>query len=622
MSRIEPLSCEPLRVWSRLEPRSREVEFEHALSAPVHDPLWMLARQWQFGEFHGEDTGSAVIATLARRLTPVVGLQPLGRGADQRPLPPAPAEVSLPAEARVEALPIDFPPLVRAQLGRTFLLHLSDAISAAPPADPALDADAVGELFRRAFPIRLDPPPGDDDPVATARWRASGRARRALAALAGRSVDGVSVFEAVRDGATWERLPDALRNGIDPAGRDLVVRALQSYRAWFSELYRDAPGYGAWDHEKLEYRAAAVVPRRGGAFELTVDGHVDGKLDWYAFDQGNAVPGAASSTTTRIWSAIPTPAQFPGMPNPRWWRFEDAAVDLGNIHASRTDVPLIVVAEFAQLFGNDWLVVPFRQEVGTLTEIEGIVVTDVFGWKTLVSAPPPASAGRWTAWDLFSLSPRGPAEQAAALPHHLFLPPTLGTVLDAQPREAVALVRDESANLAWGIETRVPDGLGGGRDGAEAAQRFRQALDAIVPVPPPPADGPALRYRLGAPMAEHWIPFVPVHLPGSTRATRLQVASMPRVVGGSATEDKVRPRTSILRHGLQDDDARTEASFLDEEEIPRAGVVVRGGLRRARWLGGATLVWHARTVSSGRGEVDGGLRFDVVERNDPGAGPG
>ena len=30
----------------------------------------MLTRQWQFGEFHGEDAGSAVMATLAHRSLP------------------------------------------------------------------------------------------------------------------------------------------------------------------------------------------------------------------------------------------------------------------------------------------------------------------------------------------------------------------------------------------------------------------------------------------------------------------------------------------------------------------------------------------------------------------------
>ena len=33
--------------------------------AEVRDPLWMLARQWQLGEFRGDDAGSAVSVTFA-----------------------------------------------------------------------------------------------------------------------------------------------------------------------------------------------------------------------------------------------------------------------------------------------------------------------------------------------------------------------------------------------------------------------------------------------------------------------------------------------------------------------------------------------------------------------------
>ena len=33
-----------------------------SLQARIYDPLWLLARQWQFGEFQGEDNGSPMVA--------------------------------------------------------------------------------------------------------------------------------------------------------------------------------------------------------------------------------------------------------------------------------------------------------------------------------------------------------------------------------------------------------------------------------------------------------------------------------------------------------------------------------------------------------------------------------
>src|SRR5262249_38284792 len=61
-----------ITTWTRLEPRSRSAEMNTSLQARIYDPLWMLARQWQLGEFQGEDNGPPVIARWraeAARLT-------------------------------------------------------------------------------------------------------------------------------------------------------------------------------------------------------------------------------------------------------------------------------------------------------------------------------------------------------------------------------------------------------------------------------------------------------------------------------------------------------------------------------------------------------------------------
>ncbi len=607
---IDYATCEPLRVWNRLEPRTRKVEFDAALTASVHDPMWMLARQWQLGEFKGEDTGSAVFATLARRVTPVSAVA-VGSG------PPEAEDLSLPVEARVERLPVPFPPLVRAQAGRRFLATMAETAAEQPPATPFVLADHRG-WFAAAFPIPAPAVPDEEDLAGRARARADARSRRVAAALAGRAVDGVELFAALVPGMTLAQLPAPLVAKLPPDHGPLVLAALERFRAWFAALYPADAGADGWDPAQLEYRAACTVPRDVGTVTLTVDEHVTGRLDWHAFDQGlGGVPGAGSQTDVR--SVLPAPAEFAGMPRPRWWELEDAAVDLGHFRAQATDLAKIVVAEFALLYGNNWFVVPYRQPVGTLAEVEGVVVTDSFGFRTFVTAAVPSSGGRWTAWDLFSLSPRGTVAAGAPLPQHLFIPATVGQVAEGEPHESVALVRDESANMVWAVERRIPDGMGGSRDGTAAARSFTDALAALADGDGAGSEaesGPDLRYRLGTSVPESWIPFVPVHETGSTREIRLQRASMPRFVGGET--ERVRPLTSILRPGLPADDAlpETSAYLLNEEEVPRVGVNVHGGMRRARWLDGRTVVWHGRTVVSGRGEVDAGLRFDVVEPRD------
>src|SRR4029079_17220612 len=62
---VEGVSAVP-----RVEPISREGDPGRGLAAPVHDPLWGLARQRQFGELAGEDSGSPVQTALRVRLPP------------------------------------------------------------------------------------------------------------------------------------------------------------------------------------------------------------------------------------------------------------------------------------------------------------------------------------------------------------------------------------------------------------------------------------------------------------------------------------------------------------------------------------------------------------------------
>src|SRR4029079_15769173 len=51
-----------ITTWMRLGPRNRNAEMKDSLQARIYDPLWLLARQWQLGEFQGEDNGSPIMA--------------------------------------------------------------------------------------------------------------------------------------------------------------------------------------------------------------------------------------------------------------------------------------------------------------------------------------------------------------------------------------------------------------------------------------------------------------------------------------------------------------------------------------------------------------------------------
>ena len=46
--------------YARLEPRPSEQDWESGFTAAIHDPVWFLGRQWQLGEYQGENASSPI----------------------------------------------------------------------------------------------------------------------------------------------------------------------------------------------------------------------------------------------------------------------------------------------------------------------------------------------------------------------------------------------------------------------------------------------------------------------------------------------------------------------------------------------------------------------------------
>jgi hypothetical protein len=133
--------------------------------------------------------------------------------------------------------------------------------------------------------------------------------------------------------------------------------------------------------------------------------------------------------------------------------------------------------------------------------------------------------------------------------------------------------------------------------------------------PAPPAPVAAVRFQVMNNLAEHWIPFLPVRVAGSTRETQLQRGAMPRMVGNDPAGFRpVEPRTSVMRPGL--DESPKRPYFVHEEEVTRAGVHVTVAYQRTRWLDGRVCVWLGAAKATGRGEASSGLAFDQLVPTD------
>lgn len=591
--------------WNRLEGRPRQVDFDRSLKAEVRDPYWMLCRQWQFGEFRGEDAGSAVKAKVQ------IESSRINRYA------PSPDSVwsyddNMPLEVRVERESIPMTLATRVQTGR----HFSRLLGAAWA--------GVRDAYLGEYSIGAPTP----DSEAEAHLLSDVQAHAFLTAVSGRVVDGGELLSAIGDGR-HDTFVSTL--GLSSGEESALRTAGTELSEWIARLFSipAAEEPVSWRASRLEYDFTCAAPadqNTEAQLVLRAKEYAGGHLDWSAFDLNDQAEAMLNAETEDIDAAqtelrapisfIPAPIEYGGMPNVRWWQFEDRKTDFGQINAATTDLALLMLAEFGLIYGNDWSLVPYDLPVGSLNDAKGVVITDVFGVRTYVRKAATRDDESWQHWNMYNLT-KDPA--GGVLAPYLLLSPAIGQREEGTPIEAVTLLRDEMANMVFGIETQIPGEIGDGVGGAEAAQALKtyfeeRALAAGFAEPEVEETGAAIRYVAGIPTPENWIPFVATRLPGSDRQVRLQRGRIARVAP-LAPNDTVEPRGDILRHGL-DQDPR-EAYYIHEEEVPRAGARVVRAFQRTRWYDGRVYTWLGRSKTVGRGEGESGLRFDQIAPREP-----
>jgi hypothetical protein len=555
----------------------------------------------------------------------------------------------MPLETLVESEPQRHDFRMRLQAGERWLKILNDlgteynaTAAGRPPFSLSAYRSKLIALFEFRLPDTPTPTPDSNDhleDIQVSKLLTNHRLKQFVAALNGRAIDGLALYDAIKDdsavAAGWK---------IHSSHEDLLENAANLFKGWVQRKFAQPTSRtSAWNPTRLEYQFACAAPTHdNGHTALVADEYYQGRLDWYGFDvdhNPSNESGLLNTSAVRrsealhqeVITFIPTPAAFSGMPNARWWEFEDGAVDLGNISADTTDLAKVVLSEFALIFGNDWFVLPYPIVVGSICDVKGLVVTDVFGQKTLVESAIQGDSDDWESWGLFNLSPR---QSEALMPANkpdtrLFLPPAISKVQESEPVEEVLFIRDEMANLIWGIETKVPDLLSRSQDGHAAAielSNFWLDIQGIDPDVESEIHETALyKYILANTVPENWIPFVAVHIKdGQNRAVRLQRASMPRLYFQDFKA--VRPRTDIMRYGMLNDPSRELQPFvnpsreeqdtpyyINEEEVPRAGAKLTATFQRTRWYDGRIYCWYGRRKTVGRGGGASGLVFDVLE---------
>lgn len=578
--------------YNRLEGRPRAADFSRALRAELRDPLWMISKQWQLGEFQGEDAATPVLAKLLLRQQPIDSFSGGIDGPD----------VPLPEERPLETV-VERQMLSMERAGRP--VHLDLRLMAGRYWKKLLvkaGLSAYLPVFLATYPI-TDPNPADpSDHLRTAHARVWQRFR----SVAGRSLDGYALLKHLLAGG-------AVENGlIAPTAAEVTTlnELADQLKSWWARLLeQDATEVNpSWQPERLEYQFA-TASAKGTANEnsFVATEYYQGALDWYNLDSRTV---SEKLLNERVIDFFPSTLTFPGMPARRWWTMEDDDRSLLNIEPDTTDINKLLLLDFQLQYANDWFVLPLTVPVGSISRIGGLSVTDSFGETTWVRATGSGADEDWHRWTMFHPSVEGNANEAAS--EDLLILPTIPKLLESPPLEDVRMIRDEMANMVWALESTITLADGQPHRGKEAARELRARYVNFMGGPPEEIARKAARYRVVNSVPECWIPFLPVRETASDREIKLQRAAMPRLIPGDPNPpEKTEPRTGLIRHGL--DQVPAQAYFIRENEVSRAGTQVRQTFQRTRWYNGRVYTWLGIRKTTGRGEGNSGLAFDYLE---------
>ena len=219
---------------------------------------------------------------------------------------------------------------LRLQMGRRWLQMI-----------PASARDAVVRVFH--YKIVMPDPTKKDDAAICAH-------AEAMAAVPGRGWprDGWRRALFTSEGAARRTSRRMTSSGCRLATRRAADTAGPRFVAWFDKLYSQPQKEegDAWQPERLEYAFACSHRRTAPATRKCWRPRSTsmGRLDWYNFDwdtsrrtawryarcpsEAAEPPWTRSTARARF---IPAPVRFNGMPDTRWWAFEDGKTNFGDI---------------------------------------------------------------------------------------------------------------------------------------------------------------------------------------------------------------------------------------------------------------------------------------------------
>lgn len=559
----------------RLEAAALDPELSEGLSARIADPLWSLTRQWQTGEFRGEDAATPLIVDLA---IDVYRISQLRVGPTHHTLDAN----SPPLEALVEqerpAPKLTYRDRLEAGLA---LLRALDAAGA--------EAQATALREDKALRLRLPKSADDGDPVGLMR----------LKLLARTSFDAARLIKRILD----EKGEIAKVDPFTDADEEVLTIVEDWYTSEAALVQELAPGQrSAWRDHRQEYRfGLAADIGADQPLRLHAPEYPGGRLDWFHFDvlRDKLDPAPKDRIEKRM---LATPLVFSGQPAQRFWEFEEGDAYFGGMAGGEGDLARSVLAAYAAVAGDDWFVIPALVPANSLARVARLRVFDNFGpldekggftedsWRDLKSVARHDLENGRRVWRWQELD--GAAEMDPDHVPMVFVPPVLASTRHGPLLEDVRFRRDEGANLAWAIEARY-QGV------------YRRSVERNRPPDPDPPlteNEGDWTYQLGTPVPGHWLPLVPVRITSQNPQVVLRRGRM----ASSGQQDETEARGVLLTPG--------RAFVLEESEVPDGGIRVTRRYQAARTASGGTALWVGRRKQPASGPLpQSALEYDALK---------
>lgn len=434
-NRIKNLFDNGLEYHPHVEPRIRKDDLTQALSMKVYDPLWMLSRQWQMGEFRGNNAGTAVsVKCLVKQ-----------EDCSTDPIEPITEQVN-PA--------IDL--MVRVESAMHYIEMIKGKFT---PSDFQLHKKELCEKY----PIKWEDADShilDCNATKGAEDKLNAQRIRFIKAFQNKAFDGYKLY---------------IELNKKQYNNDPIARV---YVNWFNKQYLPAGNNGSsnshWHEQSLNY----TIDITAGSRHFIGDRYQGGRLSWYTVDDDGSINNIEKPTFVNI-ASLPTLAHYPGAPNKRLWQFEDHAVFMGNSTEQQTKANEMFL-KFATLYSNDWMLIPLKTAIGKHITVKYIKVIDTFGILHTIkrrAGVKDTVDNSQENWQMYTNSKYGTFDGSAE--DGLFYAPQLAATLESKPIEEVELLRDEMANMVWGVEKTVSDGCGSTLDEQLKAVQLKTFIDDL-----------------------------------------------------------------------------------------------------------------------------------------------